>query len=185
MKIQNHKVSGKDLVVIDNAFSRSQMDKFYKFLYNSYYEVGGGGHVAIEDAPDLALQSMYSKKDLDNFGLFNDMPEEVKKLISGLEITRAYSLLMNYAQKPHYHSDTFDSRDKTLLYYPNIKWDVDWGGETVFANDDLDDIEYTSIYRPGRMVLFDSRILHKPCTPSLAFNGFRFTFVANLSPQAN
>lgn len=183
MKIQTHTVNGKKIYVIDDAYSRTCREKFYQYVANAYYKVQGGGAVAIEDCPDLALQAMYNEKDLNDLGIFNDAPPEVKELLKPLRIYRAYSLLLNYSQNPHFHSDSWNAGDMTLLYYANLRWDIDWGGETVFADDSLEDIVYTSIYKPGRLVLYDSSIVHKPCTPVSGAPGFRFTFVANFNPS--
>jgi len=46
----------------------------------------------------------------------------------------------------------------TFLYYPHKEWDVDEGGETHFV---IDNIGYILPPLPNRMVMFDSRIIHR------------------------
>jgi hypothetical protein len=60
-----------------------------------------------------------------------------------------------------------------MLFYPNLKWDPDWDGQTIFKTPDLKDIEYCSEYVPGRIVLFHSRMPHKAVHPNYEAVGFR------------
>jgi len=174
---QKFTVSGKDIFIFDDVFTKVQQEQFYSFLKNSCYRIIGGAGGALENTNDFAMQSMFSVDDLKSFGIFTVLPDNLKQKVKGRNVKRAYSLCMNYTQKPHFHTDGKES-NLTFLYYANTKWDADWGGETVFADDNLNDIIYTSMYKPGRIVLFDASIMHKPCTPST--DNFRFTFVANL-----
>ena len=56
-------------------------------------------------------------------------------MIKQYQAHRFYSLLMNYSLKPHYHTDTKGVPAVTLLYYANLEWNPDWGGETMFTDD--------------------------------------------------
>ena len=74
-----------------------------------------------------------------------------------------------------YHGDHEDSNYVSLLYYANTKWDIEWDGGTIFRSDDLSEIEFISDYKPGRLVLFDSSIPHKPMSTSMSANHYRYT----------
>jgi len=177
MKTKKISVGGKNIFIFDDVFTKVQQANFYSFLKNSHYMLIGGAGGNLENTNDFAMQSMFDEADVNSFGIFNMLPEDVKNCIQGKDVYRAYGLCINYTQRPHFHIDG-SAEELTFLYYANTKWDADWGGETVFADDNLDDIEYTSMYKPGRIVIFDASIMHKPCTP--ATDVFRFTFVANL-----
>jgi hypothetical protein len=66
----------------------------------------------------------------------------------------------------------------------NTRWDRNWGGETLFANDE-GECEIAVEYKPGRVVLFDSLIPHKPSPVSMQADEFRFTFVIVMKPKVN
>ena len=56
--------------------------------------------------------------------------------------------------------DNHLEKPKTALYYPHPDWNIHWGGHTFFFNENLDSIEYTAAYKPGRLVIFDGSIPH-------------------------
>lgn len=53
----------------------------------------------------------------------------------------------------------------TVLYYANMVWEADWGGETIFYNDQ-GDAELAVSPRPNRAVVSRGGILHKGGVPS-------------------
>jgi SM-20-related protein len=53
----------------------------------------------------------------------------------------------------------------TVLYYGNIHWHGDWGGETIFYNDQHD-AELAVTPRPGRFVVSRGAILHRGGVPA-------------------
>jgi hypothetical protein len=56
-------------------------------------------------------------------------------------------------------------RNITVLYYGNLQWHDDWGGETIFYNDQHD-AELAISPRPGRLVISRGAILHRGGVPS-------------------
>ena len=56
-----------------------------------------------------------------------------------------------------------------------MKWDLSWDGYTVWATDDLKGIEHVEFPEPGKLVIFDSRIPHKPTAASPEAPSFRYT----------
>jgi hypothetical protein len=173
-----------NIKIFDDAFSWSDRQHFYGFLRDSSYQIIGGAGLTIEQSSDVALQSLYSYQDLINFGFMERLPQCVKDAYAGYEPTRSYGLIVNHLQQPHFHTDTGIQDRLTLLYYANLYWDKDWGGETIFTDDKVDEVIYTSRLVPGRIVLFDSKIPHKPSTPSVKADAFRLTFVINLAKKA-
>ena len=71
----------------------------------------------------------------------------------------------------HTHLNQF-----VALYYINLKWEDGWYGETIFYNsNNLDDIIYTSTFKPGRIILFDGSIPHAIRPQSIEGPKYRFT----------
>lgn len=170
--------------VYDDCFSWADKQRFYGFLRNSSYKISGGAGLTIEQMSDVAMQCMFSCEDMRNFGFIDRLPEEIKAATAGYNIERSYALILNHLQNPHFHTDGCED-GLTLVYYANLYWDKDWGGETLFANDTLSEVIYTSMITPGRIVLFDSRIPHKPSIPTPRANAFRLTFVINFTKNTN
>jgi len=71
----------------------------------------------------------------------------------------------------HSHQDM-----QVLLYYVNLEWRDGWYGETIFYDScDLDKIIFTSIYKPGRIILFDGSIPHAIRPQSIKAPKYRFS----------
>jgi Rps23 Pro-64 3,4-dihydroxylase Tpa1-like proline 4-hydroxylase len=70
-----------------------------------------------------------------------------------------------------------DEGDLTALVYGNKEWHINWGSETVFADKfqpDADIIKSVSP-KPGRLVIFDSRIPHTGRPPSSLYTKHRYS----------
>ena len=62
------------------------------------------------------------------------------------------------------------------MYYVNLDWEDGWYGETMFYNpNDLDEIVFTSAYKPGRIILFDGNIPHAIRPQSIKGPKYRMT----------
>jgi hypothetical protein len=62
----------------------------------------------------------------------------------------------------------------TFLYYPNLNWDINHGGETMFFNEESE-VAFTSKYKPNRLLVFDARLKHLAKTPTTISEDFRYT----------
>ena len=173
-------IGEKVISILDDCFTMDQRIHFYDFLKNSFYKIGTGASDSIEEQSHAVLKSYFSDEDVQSFGFFKYLPEGIQTMLYAMQRTRNYSYLSDHKFKTHFHVDKPLGNDHlTLLYYANLKWDPDWGGETSFANDDLSEIEFTSLYKPGRIIIFDSTIPHKSNCVSQDSPEFRFTYVAN------
>ena len=71
----------------------------------------------------------------------------------------------------HHHPDKH-----VLLYYVNLDWRDGWYGETLFYDpDDIEKISFTSLYKPGRIILFDGSIPHAIRPQSIKGPKYRFS----------
>lgn len=71
------------------------------------------------------------------------------------------------------HRDSNENGAYSALYYANKAWESDWYGETVFCQGD-EPVVSVSV-RPGRLVLFDSRIKHRAGVPAMNCTAQRLT----------
>ena len=71
-------------------------------------------------------------------------------------------------------------RNITVLYYGNLIWHSDWGGETIFYDDQYD-AELAVTPRPGRFVVSRGAILHRGGVPSGFCSEERFTIAYKLA----
>ena len=119
----------------------------------------------------------FSDEDLSNFGFCNT---EVFKTIdkeydlSKRAIKQIRTNCVTFAEDSNFHNDGFGP---TVLYYANLEWMPYWSGHTLFLNETLDEAEYTCLYKPGRVVVFDGSIPHLILTPNTMCRTPRLTFV--------
>lgn len=70
-----------------------------------------------------------------------------------------------------------DEGDLTALVYGNSEWHINWGSETIFTDglSPNSDIIKSVIPKPGRLVIFDSKIPHTGRPPSASFINHRYS----------
>jgi hypothetical protein len=81
------------------------------------------------------------------------------------KLSRAYASANTYGFSGECH---IDERAKeynevvTIMYYLNDEWNIEYGGETIFLNDEKNEIIHSIIPKPARAVIFDGFINHGP-----------------------
>lgn len=89
---------------------------------------------------------------------------------------RAYTNFASYGDMLFTHTDCKpEEGDLTALWYLCDRWDVEWGGETVFY-DAQDEIACAIRPRPGRLIIFDGAIKHAGRPPNRICYAPRYTF---------
>jgi hypothetical protein len=175
--------NGKKIYVFDNVYDYTDRADFKVFAQESLFKATGGSDRLDEHRGRLLL-SQFSDDDLNRFGVFlnkNNRLDKIFELIGSRQPTRNWLLLSDLSTKMYFHADE-PSRENSLisqdgftfLFYVNIEWKDDWGGETLFGTDQCE-AELAVSYKPGRVVVFDSTITHK-AAPISADAPFRYTF---------
>jgi hypothetical protein len=89
---------------------------------------------------------------------------------------RAYTNVASYGDMLFTHTDCLpDQHDLTALWYLCERWDLEWGGETMFY-DAQDDVACAVTPKPGRLVIFDGAIKHVGRPPNRICYAPRYTF---------
>lgn len=79
--------------------------------------------------------------------------------LPGHALVRCYANAHTFGVEGYPHVDSRKPGNYTTIFYINPIWKPEWAGETVFMND-LGDIAHAVLPKPGRMVMFDGRIVH-------------------------
>lgn len=93
------------------------------------------------------------------FNLFSTTIEEKFPEYKPENVTRLYVNCFAPSENPYFHSD--GKTGTTFLYYPNLNWNLDDGGETQFF---IDGNLYAVAPIPNRLIYFDANIMHKATT---------------------
>jgi hypothetical protein len=92
------------------------------------------------------------------------------------KLSRSYASANNYGAIGEYHLDDGAKEYNeiiTIMFYLNNNWGIDFGGETFFLNEKKDEIDYAIIPKPGRALIFDGFITHKPAPLNRNYNDLR------------
>jgi|DEB0MinimDraft_4_1074332.scaffolds.fasta_scaffold15280_3 hypothetical protein len=169
----NHKIE-----VFDDFIPYDRMERIYDFCHNSSFKLGWADGNSDEKRKLKNLHSPWSFDDLDRSQLLQYIGPVLQKSknFNHLSVDDIYLTACNLCTPAdtffaHTHADT-----DTLLYYPNLHWEDGWEGETRFLDkNNRDEIIYTTIYKPGRIILFDGEIPHIIGTQSISGPKYRFT----------
>lgn len=183
--------SNKKIVIIDNLYNYSEISGIHKWVINSPFRIANADADDVQDISDKRLVCPFDYNILHDIKVF----DEKKLNIIGRHISEEkFKVALSYinlglkGDKYRAHSDHYWANDaKTLLFYANKEWDKNWGGETVFFDDNREEIEYVTPFIPGRLIIFDSDIPHMAKEQSSLGPQYRFTIAVKyiLKSQTN
>lgn len=168
--------TGKSIAVYDDLFSYHERDKWFAFITGSFFKVNGGDSSTAYGS-SWQLFSSFSEDDLLAMGFYSSAGFKHIDEIHGISKRRIKQIRVNMSYLGESNVVHTDTDGLTLLYYPNLDWKLEWGGHTLFMDDNLNNPEYTCLYKPGRVVVFDGSIPHMIMTPTAMANTPRFSFV--------
>jgi Rps23 Pro-64 3,4-dihydroxylase Tpa1-like proline 4-hydroxylase len=171
---------GKFIDIYDGVFSVREQEFFEtRFKNLSYtYQITKTNSIT-SHLPSTFLHCKLNSEDVQSFGFFDN--SNIKQILShfdSLEFNVAWnnlSLPGTYYQKHTDIGNILNKKAITLMYYGTTTWQDSYGGETFFYND-FNEKEIVVDYLPGRVVIFDSSICHKPAFSYGHVVG-RYTFV--------
>jgi Rps23 Pro-64 3,4-dihydroxylase Tpa1-like proline 4-hydroxylase len=160
------------IVVVDDLFDQKQVEDIeaillsrpWNFSEKASYDKNAPTHWITElsmESPEIAtISSEFSK--LDSFSEIRD-----------LHLHRVYCNAHVPSDLPLPHPDSRHSGERTILYYGNSEWKPEFAGETVFFENG--EIIRSVIPKPGRVVMFDSTIVHCARVPTRLVTCLRLT----------
>lgn len=161
-------------IVIDNPFGTAYHELLYDFVINSYFKIGSqDGPSPLHRREHLYIHSDWGIDDVNRVGLLDKI-----KALKQFQPYKDYELIRttinlsvpsdtNFA---HTHDDQI-----SLVYYVNLDWRPEWAGETVFYNEDMSEIIYSSVYKPARLLIFDGSTPHSIRVQSNSAPHYRFS----------
>lgn len=149
------------LEIFDNKIDN--IDQIYKELQTLPYYYGERDEVGFEPTGVTSelKEDSFTYKSLLSFISSNEV-------LQNKTIYRAYVNLFAPGEYANYHTD--GDEGTTLLYYANLEYDINEGGETKFLSENNTLISVLPV--PGRVVFFSADYKH---TASSFKNKHRFT----------
>jgi SM-20-related protein len=172
-KIERALISGRELFICDNFISPEMVATIGAVVRTLYYQ---RKEKSRPDVPPSAASADIADALLSTDPFFLRLKSIAQEMFGEpLRDQRAYVNNSVYGDMYYAHRDCSAHRKHvTALYYANLEWQPDWGGETVFYNDE-NDAEVVVSPKPGRVVVARGAILHRGTVPTRACYEERFT----------
>lgn len=161
--------------VFDNILDFETRLKALSFFQKSYFRTDGWQDVDDYNYKNnVLIHSTFNEEDDKLVGILNKIRNT--KELNNLNNLTHYKSVVNLSLStdfyfPHTHEDSV-----VVLYYANMQWQHHWHGETIFYDDKVEEIIFTSVYKPGRIIIFDGSIPHTLRPQSVAAHHHRFTY---------
>ena len=178
--------TGKKIWMYDDVFSFQQMKSFYQQAKNSFYRLRSSDNEVLEYKEHVNISSQYTDDDVKMMGIYDIIPEEIKTKhhIAYENMDDTMINLISPDSRFHTHVDNDSIHGRTLLYYMNLEWDVEWGGDTLFLDESGKTIEFYAQFKPGRLVIFDPKIPHLIRPSTQLAPHYRFSLATKFIPRA-
>jgi len=172
-KIGRALISGRELFICDNFIDPVMVQAIAGIVKSLRYQRKEKSRA---DVPVSAASADIADALLTSDPFFLRLKSVAQEMMGeALRDQRAYVNSSVYGDMYYAHRDcSVHRKHVTALYYANLDWQVDWGGETIFYNDN-EDAEVVVSPRPGRLVVARGAILHKGTVPTRACYEERYT----------
>ena len=173
----------RKIFVYDDIFDFSTRTHIYEMGTKSFFRIIGSDNGMLEYRDHISIVSTYTSHDLKASGIVQKLPQEVIDR-HNLKLEFADDTMINLSMPSdrfHAHVDN-DSNGWTMVYYMNMEWRPEWGGDTAFMTEDGNDLEHVVGYKPGRIVFFHPQIPHMIRPSTIQAPYFRLTLATKFIP---
>ena len=160
-----------NIKVIDNLLPTSHADDIHDMVLKSYYQISWEDNNELKTRQFPNLHSRFSFDDVKRTKIL----EPILRTNNGLKLDQYSSCVVNLTKPMDINFIHTHTKQKVFLYYVNPTWENDWGGETIFYEQDKKSVLFTSLYMPNRLVCFDGEIPHTIKAQNYLGPSYRFT----------
>ena len=169
--------------IFDDVFDYNYSCIIWGFVKRSAFSIGWLDDEIPEHSSYVCMHSYYNDNDINNLGIIPKLLETpVSKYMDGSNPLNAVVNISSPGQTffEHTHPSEWDGSvnnksPKAFIYYPNLEWRREWGGETMYYTMDNKELERAIEYRPNRLVVVDGEYPHAVRPPTAHAPFFRFT----------
>jgi len=172
-------ISGRELFICDGFVDRAFVGKIGDIVKTLRYQ---RKEKSRPDVPPAAASADIAEAALGVDPFFLRLRQVAEQMFPGevLRDQRAYVNSSVYGDSYYTHRDCSAHRNHvTVLYYVNLDWQIDWGGETIFYDDDYE-AQLVVTPKAGRMIISRGAILHRGTVPTRACHEERYTVAYKL-----
>ncbi|MGR4925916.1 hypothetical protein ACIPUD_03775 [Bradyrhizobium sp. CAR08] len=155
----------------DDYLNKSEQEQIYEFLQGPGWVYGARSHMGNDASrywfkhfagfwkvPTAGLERhAQTEQELSQYPLVEAMWQKVR---GSSRLVRCYANGYPFGAEGGVHKDSMSAEHYTLLYYPHPHWNPDWAGETLFFNENGDDLLCAVYPKANRLVRFPGSIPH-------------------------
>ena len=178
--IHRQMISGRELFVCDNMVEPMMVEKIGNLVTTLSYRRKEKSRPGV---PGLAAVSEIAPAQMPNNMFLQHLKRIAQEMFPGEQLgdQRAYVNSSFYGDSYYVHRDcSEEEKHVTVLYYANLHWEPDWGGETIFYDDNYNAEAVVSL-RPGRVVVARGAIIHRGTVPTRSCYEERLTLAYKLN----
>jgi hypothetical protein len=179
-RIRKSMISGRELFLCDGMVKPAMLQQVATLVRTLHYVRSEKSRAEV---PGLVAVCDFAPEALAADPFLRGLRQTVQRLFPDEQFTdqRAYVNCSVYGDAYYMHRDcAAHERHVTALYYANPEWRPDWGGETIYYNDD-EDAECVIAPRPGRLVIARGAVLHRGNVPTRSCYEERYTLAYKLN----
>lgn len=172
-------ISGRELFLCDGVIESGQVARIADAVQSLHYQ---RKEKSRPDVPASAASADIADAALKGDPFFLRLRQLAEQMFPGevLRDQRAYVNSSVYGDAYYTHRDCSAHRNHvTVLYYVDPGWQADWGGETIFYDEDHEP-QLVVTPRAGRVVISRGAILHRGTVPTRACPEERHTIAYKL-----
>ena len=173
-KVQRMLVSGREVFICDHFIDPAMVTAVGEYVKTLPY--------ARSEASLAGMAPTASSAEVPGTPLMADFIARLGRIAEEMFEGERFKPQRAYINHSVYGDAYYMHRDLsavTVLYYANLFWEGDWGGETIYF-DDNSDAQIVVSPRPGRMVVARGPILHRGTVPARDCKEARLTIACKL-----
>ena len=171
--------------VYDSLFSINERISWHDYCTSLTYSPRGTDAPGYFDSRDRQLFRPLSTEEINTVGILKS--PNIQEIVNRYDL-KSYNInaaRVNLSTPVERNNPHGDDCDITLLYYANMDWRISWGGQTLFFNKDMSKVELTSLYVPGRLLMFSGNIPHMIITPTSFSELYRYSIAIQFKKEKN
>ena len=179
-KIRKSLISGRELFVCDDLVEPLMVKQVGTLVTTLNYR---RKEKSRQDVPGAAAVSDIPAEKIATDPFLRGLRQTVERLFPDERFSdqRAYVNCSVFGDSYYAHRDCgVQEQHVTALYYANLVWNIDWGGETIYYNDE-EEAEIVVTPRPGRLVIARGAVLHRGNVPTRICYDQRYTLAYKLN----
>lgn len=167
----------KGIEVFDNFLTHDHRRHIFETAQRSLFQIGWDDSPELDKKHQPCLHSRYNLNDLRNIEIWNPLLEIAKKskFKKSLTLNKLKETVLNLTKPGDINYTHTHHKRVTALYYINPTWDIEWGGETLFFDDQVKNISFVSPFTPNRLIIADGAIPHTIKAQNYGGPAYRFT----------